>query len=175
MTNIENFLAEQARAREKFAKSQELIQKYKNQMPDLTHSWDISPNSISFNDVCRCIRLSGLNIYCCPMDELWAGLFKPSVYEAETLWENDHDPGKIAGVIDAWANGVSLSPIFLVKHPDYEQGLVADGKHRLTVSRATSAKVIPFMVETNKAAWVFHAFPLATCIHQNVQCIPTII
>ena len=100
------------------------------------------------------------------MDELWAGLFKPSVYDADTLWSSDHDSAKIAKVIDAWFKGTALSPIFLVKHGIYDQGLVADGKHRLTVSRTIEALEVPFMAQTSTAEWIARAFPKAICIHQ---------
>ena len=99
------------------------------------------------------------------MDELWTGLYKPDVYDADTLWADDHDSAKIARVIDAWSKGTALSPIFLIKNTNDDRGLVADGKHRLTVSRAIGALEVPFMVQTTKSAWVSLAFPFASRVH----------
>lgn len=166
-TDLEKILSDRTSAQERCVHTQHLVKKYKKQLPNMAPSWDTDLASISFNDICTSITSSGLSIYNCSMDELWAGLFDPSVYEAKTLWKNIHDPGKIAGVIDAWVNGTALSPIFLVKHEVHDQGLVADGKHRLTVSRAIGAIEVPFMVETAKAAWVSRALPSAICIHKT--------
>lgn len=165
MTDVEKFLADRLAARERYLNTQSLIKKYKKQMPDVTPRWNITPGSISFNDISTDITSSGLSIYCCKFDELWAGLFMPSTYEADTLWRGVHDSGKIARVIDAWVNGISLSPIFLVKHEVHDKGLVADGNHRLTVSRAINKSEIPFMVETAKAGWVSRALPSATRLY----------
>lgn len=167
MTDLEKILSDRASAQEGYVHSQNLAKKYKKKMPNMAPRWDTDPTSIAFNDICTSITSSGISIYNCNMDELWSGLFDPSIYEAETLWKNVHDSGKIAGVIDAWVNGTALSPIFLVKHKVHERGLVADGKHRLTVSRAIGAIEVPFMVETIKAAWVSRAFPSAVCVHQT--------
>lgn len=170
--DIERFLAERERAREECVRLDELVSRYKKEMPDLVPKWDTSPASISFNDINADITASGPNIYICKMEELWAGLYEPSIYEANTLWKKVHDSAKIATVIDAWSKGEPLSPIFLVKHLSLDQGLVADGKHRLTVSRAIHASEVPFMVEATNAAWVSRAFPSALCIHQAQPSVP---
>lgn len=150
----------------------ELASRYKKEMPEIVAKWDTSPASASFNDINEGIAASGLSIYVCTMEEFWAGLYEPSIYEANTLWKKVHDSAKIARVIDAWFKGESLSPIFLVKHLDLDQGLVADGKHRLTVSRAIHVSNVPFMVEATNAAWVSRAFPSALCIHQAQPSVP---
>ena len=162
---IEKFLAEREREQEEYARLDELVTRYKKDMPDIVPKWDTSPASISFNDINEDIRTSGLRIYMCEMKELWNGLYQPSIYEACTLWKTVHDSTKIAKVIDTWSKGEPLSPIFLVKHQMLGQGLVADGKHRLTVSRAIHASEVPFMVEATNAAWVSRAFPSAIYIN----------
>lgn len=167
MMDIQKKLEDIARSRARYLQTRRLIRNYKKQLPNMAPSWDTDAASISFNDICTSITSSGLSIYRCKMDELWMGLFKPSVYEADTLWKKTHNSGKIARVIDAWANGTALSPIYLVKHEDHDKGLVADGKHRLTVSRAISALEVPFMVETSKVAWVSKAFPSAIFMYQT--------
>ncbi|MDV6343024.1 hypothetical protein [Nitrosomonas sp. Is37] len=58
-------------------------------------------------------------------------------------------------------NNTALSPIFLVKHLNCDLGLVADGKHRLTVSRVIGAGEVPFMVEVTNDSWASRAFPSA--------------
>ncbi|EHL24808.1 hypothetical protein KYG_00802 [Acidovorax sp. NO-1] len=167
MISIESVMAEREKALEEFAASEKLIRKYRNKMPAIVPKWDASPASISFNDIHQEIVSSGLSIYNCQMGELWAGLDRPEFYESNTLWSNNiHVRSKIAGVIDAWAQGTALSPIFLVKHGSLDKGLVSDGNHRLTVARAIGASEVPFMVETAKEAWVSRAFPTAVCIHQ---------
>ena len=170
--SIEGFLAERERAREECARLDELVSIYKKEMPDIVPKWDTSPASISFNDISEDIKASGLSIYVCKMEELWGGLYEPSIYEANTIWKKVHDSAKIARVIDAWSKSEPLSPLFLVKHLNFDQGLVADGKHRLTVSRAIHASEVPFMVEATKAAWIFRAFPTALCIHQAQPSAP---
>lgn len=162
---IKKFLAERERAQEECARLDKLVSRYKKDMQDIVPKWDTSPASIPFNDINEVIRASGLHIYMCEMKELWNGLYKPSVYEASTLWKTVHDSKKIAKIIDAWSKFEPLSPIFLVKHQTLDQGLVADGKHRLTVSRAIHASGVPFMVEATNAAWVSRAFPSAIYIN----------
>jgi len=131
-------------------------------MPDIGAHWDKTEVSIQFNDIRKDIVSAGLHIYSCSLEEMWSGLYKPSVYEANTLWSRSHDSGKIAKVIDAWVQERALSPIFLVKHLKLDLGLVADGKHRLTVSHAIEASEVPFMVESTNESWVCRAFPSAS-------------
>lgn len=164
--DIKTFLEERKRKQEECARLDELISTYKKEMPDIVPNWDVSLASISFNNINQNIVSSGLNIYCCSMEELWAGLYKPHIYEANTLWKDFHDSAKIAKVIEAWSKCESLSPIFLVKHATIDKGLVADGKHRLTVSRAIYATKVPFMVEATNATWVSRAFPAAILVYQ---------
>ncbi|MBU2122959.1 MAG: hypothetical protein KJ999_21295 [Gammaproteobacteria bacterium] len=166
MISIERVLEEREKAQKRFAESENLVRKYRKKMPAIAPKWDATPASISFNNIDEKIVTSGLSIYNCQMGELWAGLYRPEIYESNTLWSKIHDRAKIARVIDAWAQVTALSPIFLVKHGSLDKGLVADGKHRLTVARAVGASELPFMVETAKGAWVSGAFPTAVCIHQ---------
>ncbi|WP_028600848.1 hypothetical protein [Ottowia thiooxydans] len=166
MTDLESFLAERERTRKEFARSERLVKEYKKNMPDIAPIWDTTPESISFTDICTSITSSGVRIYSCKIDELWAGLNDPAIFEAGTLWGKLHDPRKIAGVIEAWSKGKALSPIFLLKHEVLEKWLVADGRHRLTVSRASRASEVMFMVESANATWVSRTFPSAVCITQ---------
>jgi hypothetical protein len=62
-----------------------------------------------------------------------------------------------------------LSPLFLVKHGTKDLGLVSDGKHRLTVSRAIGALQVPFMVGSADKGWVEKAFPGAILISHEVH------
>lgn len=159
--NIETFLAEREQKRRECDHLRKLVAKYKKEMPHIVAMWDTSPASIKFNDINESITSYGLCIYSCKLEDLWAGLYKPSVYEASTLWTLAHDSTKIAKVINAWVNETPLSPIFLVRHLNMDQGLVADGKHRLTVSRAIGATEVPFMTEAKDDLWVMIAFPSA--------------
>jgi len=168
MESVKEILAEQERTRQECAQLDMLVSKYKKKMPeDIGAHWDTSQASIAFNDIDEGCRSSGLNIYSCQMEEFWAGLYDPSVYEAKTLWNRrKHNCHKIAKVIDAWSQRKALSSIYLVKHGTLNKGLVADGNHRLTVSRAICAESVPFMVEATNATWVSHAFPSAICIYK---------
>ena len=172
MVDIERFLVERERAREECERLDELVLRYKKEIPDIAPKWDISTASIFFNDINEDIITSGLNIYICKMEELWAGLYEPSIYEASSLWKKTHDSTKIARIIDAWSKGQPLPPIFLVKHLSLDQGLVADGKHRLTVSRAIHSSEVPFMVKATNAEWVSNTFPCALCIQQAQPSVP---
>lgn len=168
MVDIEKILAEREEAWSSDLQSMKLVRRYKKKMPQITPKWDTTPESIDFNDINDRILASGLSIYSCTMDALWAGLYDPSIFEPQTMWTERHEPTKIARVINAWENNMQLSPIFLVKHGALDQGLIGDGNHRLTVARYVGANEVPFMVETIKADWVSIAFPSATCIHSAV-------
>lgn len=73
-----------------------------------------------------------------------------------------HDNAKIANIIQAWENNENLSPIFLIKHGRENLGLVADGKHRLTLCAVIAAQEVYFMVSYNDVIWVEQASPCAT-------------
>ncbi len=160
VVDIEKFLADRERNRKESERVAQLIQRYKQQMPAIETHWDTTAQSARFNDIDNAILSKGVTIYECDSEALWSGVFKPEVYEGSTLWDSSHADHKIALIIEAWEQENALSPIFLVKHGAHNVGLVADGKHRLTVSRAIQAKRIPFMVEKN-SAWVGHAIPSA--------------
>lgn len=146
-----------------------IIAKYKKSFPSISASWDVSDDCLNFTDIDRQILSSGVSVLTCSLGNLFAGIYKPNVYKANTLWNRDiHDINKIARVIAEWENGTALSPVFLVKHGELDMGLVADGKHRLTVSDRISVQEIPFMVQTANCAWVMKAIPTATLIRHIV-------
>jgi hypothetical protein len=161
MSDVEEFMADRKRMAEEMARVDALVSRFKKNMPAIEARWDTTERSIQFNDINEEIVSAGLNIYTCSGKALWAGIFEPAIYDANTLWSRKHDASKIAKVIDAWEAEMPLSPIFLVKHGALDLGLVADGKHRLTVSRAIGAKETPFMVEKTAEAWVGTAIPSA--------------
>lgn len=160
---IEKFLSERRRQLEELDRIDRLILQYKKKTPDIESHWDVTPQSIAFNDINDKIASAGICIYECDSDALWSGLYEPGIYEAHTLWKEVHDKRKIAKVIEAWSLKTALSPVFLVKHGALDLGLVADGKHRLTVARAIGATQIPFMAAKG-SAWVDHAIPSARLI-----------
>lgn len=168
-SEIDAFNAERRRFEEESRRVEALILKYEADFPIISGFWDTSEASIPFNDIDQKFVDKGLSIYTCDAAELWEGLYEPEIYDADTLWNGDlHDKRKIAKVIDAWNQRQALSPIFLVKHGgEHNLGLVADGKHRLTVSRAIESDVIPFMVQTENSDWVKLAFPNAIVVRQT--------
>lgn len=146
---------------EEFKKIDDLVKYYKEDTPRVIPIWDVTAESIHFNDINQEIIDSGVDIYTASYDDVWYGIFEPEIYDKDTLWKNIHDCGKIARVIQAWANNRALSPLFFVKHGSKDLALVADGKHRLTVARYMGCKNIPFMVQANKSCWVKSAIPSA--------------
>jgi hypothetical protein len=161
MSDIEKFLAERKRVAEEVARVGQLVSRYKSNMPVIRAQWETTERSIQFNEIDEKIVSEGLSIYACSCEALWSGIYEPEIYDTNTLWSECHDARKIAKVIEAWAANVALSPIFLVKHGTLDLGLVADGKHRLTVSRAIRAIEVPFMVAKTAEAWVRTAIPTA--------------
>lgn len=139
-----------------------LVKQYKKQTPIVTPKWDTSTTSTKQNDICETIIASGLILYVAPFEDVWSGIFDPAVYDKDTLWKKSHDNRKIARVINHWQNNRALSPIFLVKHGSKSLGLVADGKHRLTVARYMCSESMPFMVPVCSCQWVSVAIPTAT-------------
>lgn len=140
----------------------QLVKRYKKQTPKVNPFWDVTKNSIEYNDINDSIIDAGLEIYIAPFGDVWAGIYEPGIYDCDTLWKsNVHNPQKIAKVIYAWGEGQLLSPIFLVKHESQSMALVADGKHRLTVARYMGCECIPFMVQANCNEWVLIAIPSA--------------
>ena len=137
-----------------------LIKKYKKNLPKIEACWDLSDEAIDHNDINSDIKKRGLIIYSCRLDCLFKGIYRPQIYYANTLWRK-HNNTKIAKVIYAWEQKKNLSPIFFVKHGKEDLALVADGKHRLTVSAAIAAQEIYFMVSRTDTIWVEKAFPNA--------------
>lgn len=167
MTDIDNFdydkfLQEQEEMRVENERMEKLIARYKEDFPKITALWDTSVNALKFNDINESIISSGITILEAPFADVWNGIYEPDIYAGCTLWDSaSHDSEKIARVIESWELGTQLSPIFFVKHLTKEIGLVADGKHRLTVSHHLGIKTLPFMVETTALSWVSHAIPSA--------------
>ena len=161
MGDVEEFMAERKRMAEEIARVDALVSRFKKDMPAIEARWDTTERAIQFNDINEEIVSAGLNIYTCSGEALWAGIFEPAIYDANTLWSDKHRASKIAKVIEAWASQTALSPIFLVRHGARDLGMVADGKHRLTVSRAIGAAEVPFMVQRTTDAWVHIAIPSA--------------
>jgi len=149
---------------EEVKRTYELVDIYKKSTPNVTPIWDATAKSIQFNDINHEILGAGIDIYTAPHQDVWSGIYKPEIYDKDTLWQSVHDSGKIARVIDAWESGIALSPLFFVKHGSRDMALVADGKHRLTVARYMGCENIPFMVQSNKSAWVKSAIPSASKI-----------
>lgn len=161
MADIEKYLEERARLREEVEFLDELVAIYMSNTPQVQPRWDTSPQSVSFNDIDDSIVEKGIDIYCAPFENVWNGIYEPGIYDKDTLWDDVHDPRKIAKVIDQWKHGTALSPLFLVKHGSRAMALVADGKHRLTVARYMGSDVIPFMVPSDSSGWLQTAIPSA--------------
>ncbi|WP_304182768.1 hypothetical protein [Pseudoalteromonas prydzensis] len=159
--NIEVILKERAKLVEEWKIMDELVLAYKSSTPKVNPIWDISSNSINFNDISKEILDSGMEIYTASYDEVWAGIFEPSIYDKDTLWKNVHDSRKIARAIKAWEEKKALSPLFFVKHGSKDLALVADGKHRLTVARYMGCNNIPFMIQSSASSWLKKAIPSA--------------
>jgi hypothetical protein len=169
MTDCTSFSEEMIRKMNQHKHINELVARYQVDMPTISAMWDLSKDAVSFNDISEKILADGVSIYSCEMDSLWRGLFDPRIYDANTIWGRNHSKHKIAKVIEAWENAMSLSPLFLVKHGTKDLGLVSDGKHRLTVSRAIGALQVPFMVGSADKGWVEKAFPGAILISHEVH------
>jgi hypothetical protein len=155
-----DFLEKRELIMKEWARLKDLICKYKAQMPEIEAVWDQTVGSIKFNDI---EASEPVHVYCVAMAELWSGIYKPDVYDAETLWSDNHDSRKIVKVIESWENKIPLSPIYLVRHGTKSLALVADGKHRLTVARSIHADDMCFMVLARESGWVVEAFPNAKC------------
>lgn len=161
MIDPASFIQEMSRAENERKRLEALATRYRAGLPTITAHWDLRPESVQHNDINKKILAGGMLIYRCSMDDLWNGLFDPHVYEANTIWDASHAEHKIVRVIEAWEEGASLSPLFLARHGELDLGLVADGKHRLTVCRAIHALEVPFMVASAEAIWVEKTIPRA--------------
>ena len=159
MIELASFVEEMSHAENERKRLEALAARYRAELPNIQAQWDLRPEAVRFNDISEEILAGGMSVYRCSMNDLWGGIYNPSVYEANTIWRPLHTEGKIIRVIEAWEMGVSLSPLFLVKHGTLDLGLVADGKHRLTVCRAIGALEVPFMVGSVDAEWVERAIP----------------
>lgn len=159
-----DFLEHRALLAEECGRLRGLVERYKSNIPKIAPVWDITDDAVQFNDICG--EGSAFNLYEDSMANLWNGIFQPQVYEANTIWSDDHDSKKIAQVLDCWENQMPLSPIFLVRHGTKDLALVADGKHRLTVSRVLKSTIMYFIVKDDQSSWVASAFPHASFIRK---------
>ncbi len=139
-----------------------LIKRFKLKLPNTSPVWDRSSAAVHFNDIGSPYIQAGLAIYDVTMQDLWQGLYEPCIYEKDTIWSKEaHDIRKIALVLEAWEANRALSPIFLIRMKPNNLALVADGKHRLTVSRALQAESMVVMVSLNDEAWLGQLMPSA--------------
>ncbi|WP_145994213.1 hypothetical protein [Pseudomonas sp. QC2] len=147
---------------DKFLEGERLVSDYKENTPVVDPLWDTGDGFLCYNDLDDEMVSSGLTLFVAPFEDVWGGLYDPSVYEGNTLWENSHDSKKIARVISHWLHNKSLSPMFLLKHSSKNAWLVADGKHRLTVAHYMNFKGdTPFLVKTEDENLVVLAIPAA--------------
>lgn len=153
------FIEDRRRMSEERLRVEALVEKYQQNMPQITAQWDTSANAVDHNDIDPVSLKVGYSLYSCSMNEVWQGIYKPDIYDANTLWSDDHSRKKIAKVIEAWELGKALSPIYLGQRGATAFAVVNDGKHRLTVARAINAFDMPFMVLGDGPAWVSKAFP----------------
>ena len=163
---MDKFLEEREEMLVKYKHIDYLLKKHKNNFPnDISPIWDLSPYSINHNNFKQSLIDSGLSIYVAKFSDFWSGLVNPNAYSKDTLWDNNsHNDWKIAQVIEHWENKEKLSPIYLVKHGSKNLAVVADGKHRLTVSHYCldgSNESFPFLVETDNCEWLHQAIPTA--------------
>jgi hypothetical protein len=157
-----SFIKNRSRQAEETFRINGLVRRYKDDMPAITAHWDVSEDSVRFNEIPEGVEDDRITVFECGMEGFWAGLFDPSVYEADTLWTTGHWDNKIAKVIEAWEKRQKLSPVFLIRYGDEgDLAFVSDGKHRLTVARAIRAASVPFMVGMNDVAWAEETFPSA--------------
>jgi hypothetical protein len=166
MIDLASCVGEMSREENERKRLEALTARYRAELPNIQPQWDLRLEAVQYNDINEAILASGMSVYRCSMNDLWSGIYDPSVYEANTIWRPLHAEHKIIRVIEAWEMGVSLSPLFLVKHGTLNLGLVADGKHRLTVCRAIRALEVPFMVGSADEEWVERAIPGSVKIDQ---------
>jgi len=171
-SDLSEFIANRERLAQELRHMNALVKKYKKQTPTVTPIWDLSESSIAHNNICTETIESGLILFIAPFADVWSGIYEPSIYDRETLWKKIHDNTKIARIIEHWNNNQKLSPIFLVKHGRKELGLVADGKHRLTVARYMDCDYMPFMVPSSDSGWVSVAIPSATKYNNSLITSP---
>ena len=168
LTNLETILSEQEARRQIYFREQELIKGFRSNTPLVCPLWDKSKAAVEINDISDEIKTAGLLLYSAPFVDVWQGLYEPFVYDGDTLWNSSHDNRKVARVIEAWQNKRPLSPPFFVKHPIKPMGLIADGKHRLTVAKYMAelepvyfTAALPFWVKNDEVEWVTKSIPKA--------------
>jgi hypothetical protein len=163
MNNIDmdEFLEAREAQRQRCVQEQELIKHLRTNTPLVRPLWDKSEAAVIFNDIGDEILKSGLLLYSASLVDVWQGLYRPDIYDGNTLWDDLHSQRKIALVINSWLNKKPLTPPFFVKHLKEPLGLVADGKHRLTVARYMVADELPFWVKKDEANWVTTSIPNA--------------
>lgn len=155
-------LAARKKAMNKFLEGESLVSDYKENTPIVDPLWDTGDGFLNYNNLDDDVVNSGLTLFMASFEDVWNGLYDPSVYEGDTLWANFHDSKKIARVISHWLHNKPLSPVFLLKHTSKNAWLVADGKHRLTVAHYMGFKGdTPFLVKTEDENLVALAIPAA--------------
>jgi hypothetical protein len=163
---LEAFNEEREKTRRKRLLDQQLVARFKANLPSGPPLWDTSQSCFEFTEVRNDLASDGLAIYEAPTEAVFAGLQDAWLYEASTLWSK-HDDVKIARILEYWSKGTALSPPFFIKHEKRNVWMVPDGKHRLTAARAMNAQTIPFIVRCMEAQWVEIAFPDAILIRSR--------
>ncbi len=79
--------------------TRDLVHRYKCN-PAISPLWHTRQESIAFNDIDPAIVKSWIAIFVCEMDALWRGIYRPEIYDSDTLWGSEHDSRKIARVIN---------------------------------------------------------------------------
>ncbi len=156
--DIKKIFSEKEEVIKEINRLDKLVRIYRKETPQVNPLWD---TTVDFNDINSSIIESGIEIYTAPFKDVWEGIYKPEIYDKDTLWDNIHDKRKVAKIIELWGAKKSLSPLFFVKHGKLSKALVADGKHRFTVARYMDCKKIPFMVQSNTSNWLLDAIPSA--------------
>ena len=82
--DIEEFLKLRSQLSDESRRMEDLVIAYKDTTPNVTPSWDLTPNSFQFNDICPEILTSGMEIYLAPTGDVWSGIFEPAIYEKNT-------------------------------------------------------------------------------------------
>ncbi len=82
MTDCALFLEEMKREMNQHKHIDELVSRYRVDMPIISAVWDLTKDAASFNNISEEILADGVSVYSCEMDSLWRGLFDPSIYDA---------------------------------------------------------------------------------------------
>lgn len=158
-SEIVKFFQDRKIAEEKCKKINDLIDLYKSKTPTVIPRWDLTEDAMKHINICNKLFSSGLALYKASINDIWCYINDASLFEGNTLWSNRHDNAKIANVIYFWENSKELTPIFLMKHLTRDLLLVADGKHRLTVTRYMNSVDVYFYLELKNCKWLSDLIP----------------